>query len=121
MAFPQPWATKHVIKALQHMSSSHLILFPSLGGWINQKSGAENISIFPQTYTDVLAKRGDCLTESLEASVTQGSNLYNHEQAGQRGPSQHLAHLLGRLGRSPREKLSGAIHQGKQNACLCLW
>ena len=121
MAFPQPRATKHVIKALQHVSSSHLILFPSLGGWINQKSGAENISVFPQAYTDVLAKRGDCLTESLEASVTQGSNLYNHEQAGQRGPSQHLAHLLGRLGRSPREKISGAIHQGKQTACLCLW
>ena len=120
MASPQPQATRHAIKPLQHVFSSHLTLFSSLSAWINQKSGAENISVFPQTYRDLLAKLGDCLTKSLEASVTQGSSHEDHEWAGQRGPSGHRPTCSGGWEGAQEKKPRDATHHGKQTACLCV-
>lgn len=79
-------------------------MFPSLCVQTNQRSSADNTSVFPQTCTGLLATLGDCSTENLEISVAQGSNRYSHKKAGWSGPLRHLARLLQRLGRSPGEK-----------------
>lgn len=109
---------------LNHCYMQALLIQPSfscLGGWVNHKSGAGNILIFPQSYTDLSVKFGEYLKEMLRSLSLRAAMLWLHEdwRVGP-FPTPSQTHLLGQLGRSPWWKKPPVVHQGKQApVCGC--